>query len=184
MARPWHIVSGALIVVACLAASGCADAMFGVLLAPEEVVGGAANAVASGGAQVLASGSLNELTDTAQTLSDLDRIIKENPQNSDQLTELRNSLAAQDPNAQTAPGATTAATWDGKAVAKRAMDQNTHLPSSRHRAPDRLHLDSDHDILERTRRAKERPDTLPEGSALRSEGGSSYAMSLDPIRLK
>ena len=184
MVRPGQLVSGILLALAALATSGCADAMFGVLLAPDEVVGGAANAVASGGAQVLASGSLSELTDSAQTLSDLDRIIKENPQNSDQLSDLRNSLAAQDPNAQGTPGSALASTWDGKAVAKRAMDQNTHLPSSRRRQPDTLHLDDDHDILMRTRRAKERPDTLPEGSALRGEGESSYAMSLDPIRLK
>ena len=181
MVRPAQLVSGIMVAVAVLATSGCADAIFGVLLAPDEVVGGAANAVASSGAQVLSTGSLSELTDSAQTLSDLDRIIKENPQNSDQLSDLRNSLAAQDPGAS---AATTSATWEGKPVGRRAMDQTTHTPVSRRGRPDQLHLDDDHEILMRTRRAKERPDTLPEGSALRGEGESSFAMSLEPVRLK
>ncbi|MBA3937424.1 MAG: hypothetical protein H0X38_08175 [Planctomycetes bacterium] len=182
MVRPGQLVSGILLAVAVLATSGCADAIFGVLLAPDEVVGGAANAVASSGAQVLNSGSLSDLTDSAQTLSDLDRIIKENPQNSDQLSELRNSLAAQEPTGANA--AATSAIWEGKPVGRRTMDQTTHTPVSRRGRPDQLHLDDDHEILMRTRRAKERPDTLPEGSALRGEGESSFAMSLEPIRLR
>ena len=176
------LVSGLLLGSALSLSCGCANGILGVLLAPDEVAGGAANAVASSGAQALTAGSLSELTDTAQTLSDLDRIIKENPQNADQLTDLRNSLAAQDPGAQTAPP--VAATWEGKPVAGRRMDQATHTPTSRRGQPDALHLDDDHEILMRTRRAKERPDTLPEGSALRGEGESSYALSLDPIRLR
>lgn len=157
--------------------SGCTNSILGVLLAPEGVIAGGASSLAEAGAQTLSGASLEDLSDLGNTITELDRIIAENPDavNADQLRGLRDHLKKNATAADSGP------------------DQRVPLkepPAPRRPTDAKLPVrKSDHLTIlppgegKIVRRAYPRPDTLPDGSALRPDPTPVHTMSLRPVRL-
>lgn len=171
--RRWTvlILGGAL-----LATSGCTSAILGVLLAPEAVVGGAASGLANAGAQTLAGASLDQLSDLGSTVTELDRILEENPDavNAESLRRLRDQLKHGNP-ADTGPDQRQAV----KEPPKPRRPTDTAMPV---RKGDHFRVQPPGESVA-LRRAPPRPDTLPHGGALRPDPTPVHSMSLKPVRL-
>lgn len=165
------ILGGALV-----ATSGCTSSILGVLLAPEGVVGGAASELANAGAQTLAGASLDQLSDLGSTVTELDRILEENPDavNADSLRRLRDQLK-QGNSADTGPDQRQAL----KEPPKPRRHTDTTMPV---RKGDHLRVQPPGEAVA-LRRAPARPDTLPNGGALRPDPTPVHSMSLKPVRL-
>lgn len=171
--RWWNVVIlGSALVIT----SGCTNSILGVLLAPESVVGGAASGLADAGAQTLSGASLDQLSDLGTTITELDRIIAENPDavNADSLRKLRDQLK------------------DGKSVDS-GPDQRQALkepPKPRRPFDTKMPLRKGDQLKVRPpgesvalRRAPARPTTLPDGGTLRPDPTPVHSMSLNPVRL-
>lgn len=162
---------------ALIGSSGCTNSILGVLLAPEGVVTGAAGSAAEAGARSLSGASLEELSDVGNTVSELDRILQENPDavNSERLHDLRNRMEQQT-GKNTGP--------DQRQVAKEPLRprraSDTPMPL---RKGDALTVSPPGDMVV-LRRPPSRPETLPLGSALREDPRPVHAMSLKPVRLQ
>lgn len=156
--------------------SGCTNAILGVLLAPESVVGSAATGLAEAGAKTLSGASLEELSDLGGTVAELDRIIAENPDavNAEQLRVLRDQLKQGTP-ADSGPDQRQAL----KEPPKPRRPSDTKLPVRR---GDVFKIQPPGESLAK-RRAPPRPDTLPDGGTLRPDPTPVHTMSLQPVRL-
>ena len=169
----WLFLASSLV-----ASSGCLDSVLGVMLAPESVLGGLADNVTRSGAEML-NGAAEDLSSAAQTISELDSIIKDNPdaQNVDRLIALRDQLKAQ-PLSDT----TTPSTQTGPKVllARHAMD-NPLLPL---RAGDQLTVLPPGELPAPARGAVPRPDTIGVSSDFRPPTDKSYTLDMKPIRLR
>lgn len=158
-------------------ASGCTNAILGVLLAPEGVVAGGATSLAEAGAETLSGASLEELSDLGTTITELDRILDENPDavNAEQLRGLRDQLKKGATPADSGPDQRQALKEPPRP--RRASD--TKMPV---RKSDNLRIQPPGESVT-VRRAPPRPDTLPDGSALRPDPTPVHTMSLQPVRL-
>lgn len=171
--RWWNmlVLGGALVIT-----SGCTNAILGVLLAPEGVIGGAVSGLADAGAKTLAGASLDQLSDLGTTVTELDRILQENPDavNAESLKKLRDQLK------------------DGKSVDS-GPDQRQALkepPKPRRPTDTKMPMrKGDHFKVQppgeavALRRAPARPETLPDGGTLRPDPTPVHSMSLKPVRL-
>jgi hypothetical protein len=169
----WLFLASSLV-----ASSGCLDSVLGVMLAPEAVLGDLANNVTRSGTEML-NGAAEDLSSAAQTISELDNIIKDNPdaQNVDRLIALRDQLKAQ-PLSDT----TTPQTQGGPKVqlARHAMD-NPLLPL---RAGDQLTVIPPGELPIPSRSTVPRPDTIGVISDFRPVTDKSYTLDMKPIRLR
>jgi hypothetical protein len=156
--------------------TGCTNSILGVLLAPESVVGGAASGLAEAGAQTLSGASLQDLSDLGSTITELDRIIAENPDavNNESLRLLREQLK-QGKSADSGPDQRVAL----KEPPKPRRPTDTAMPV---RKGDHLRIDPPGDSVA-LRRPPARPQTLPDGSTLRPDPTPVHTMSLQPVRL-
>ncbi|MBA3699058.1 MAG: hypothetical protein H0W78_09405 [Planctomycetes bacterium] len=157
--------------------SGCTNSILGVLLAPEGVIAGTASGLAEAGAQTLSGASLDDLSDLGNTVTELDRIIAENPDavNADQLRGMRDHLKK---NATAADSGPDQRRPLREAPAPR-RPSDAKLPV---RKSDNLTIQPPGEGMV-IRRAYPRPDTLPDGSSLRPDPTPVHTMSLRPVRL-
>ena len=171
--RVWSVLlfGGTLLVT-----SGCTNSILGVLLAPEGVVAGAATGLAEVGASTLSGASLDELSDLGSTITELDRILEENPDavNAESLRGLREQLK-EGKSANTGPDQRIAA----KEPPRPRRPSDTRLPL---RKGDNLTIRPPGESIAQ-RRPAPRPDTLPDGSSLQAEQTPVHTMSLQPVRL-
>ena len=173
MRWPLFVVLGS----ALMGLNGCANSVLGVLLAPESVVEGAATGAAQTGAQTLSGASLDELSNFGSTVTELNEILKDNPDavNSDRLRDLRDRLEQQG-GKDSGP--------DQRQVAKEPPNPrrttDTPLPT---RKGDTLAVAPPGDLV-LLRRPPSRPETVPTGSALREDPRPVHAMSMKPVRLQ
>ena len=171
-------LGGLFLVSSLIASSGCLDSVLGVMIAPEAVLGDLVNTATRSGTDLL-SGAAEDLSSAAQTISELDSIIKDNPdaQNVDRLIALRDQLKAQ-PLSDT----TTPQTQSGPTVqlARHAMD-NPLVPL---RAGDQLTVIPPGEQLVPARGAAPRPDTIGVTSDFRPTTEKSYTLDMNPIRLR
>jgi hypothetical protein len=162
-----------LLAAACLALGGCLDDVLGVLLEPVGVVSDAANQVASAGAQTLASVPVTQLTDTAQALQDVNRLIQNNgdPEAQARLATLRDQLIANQNQAHK----------DGAARPRRAGDSMVAPDPST--PPAILTVNPPGPAGLAVRRPEPRPEPLSENSSLRSDDKPAFVLQVQPIRL-
>jgi hypothetical protein len=172
-----------LLAAACLALGGCLDDVLGVLLEPVGVVSDAANQVASAGAQTLASVPVTQLTDTAQALQDVDRLIRNNgdPDAQARLATLRDQLIANQNQAQGGLQLGDVAHKDGAARPRRAGDSMVAPDPST--PPAILTVNPPGPAGLAVRRPEPRPEPLSENSSLRSDDKPAFVLQVQPIRL-
>jgi hypothetical protein len=156
--------------------SGCTSSILGVLLAPEGVVTGAGASLANTGAEALGEASLEQLSDLGSTITELDRILEENPDavNAESVRRLRDTLKQGNP-ADTGPDQRQAL----KEPPKPRRPTDSKMPV---RKGDHLRVQPPGESVA-LRRAPARPDTLPDGGALRPDPTPVHSMSLNPVRL-
>lgn len=172
-----------LVLAACLTLGGCLEDVLGVMIAPVGVVSDAANQVASAGAQALSTAPVSQLSDTAQALQDIDRLIKNtgDPESQARLAALRDQLAANQTQAQGNNPLGDFAHQNGGFAQRRALDAMSGAnPNARHAlltvvppGPPSLAV----------RRPAPRPEPLSENSSLRSGDKPAYVLQVQPIRL-
>lgn len=170
----WHVlILGSTLVLT----SGCTNTILGVLVAPEGVVTGAAAGLAQAGAETLSGASLEELSDLGNTITELDRILDENPDavNADQLRGLRDQLKKSTTSADSGPDQRQAL----KEPPKPRRPSDTQMPVRR---GDNLRVQPPGEMTV-VRRPRPRPETLPDGSTLRPDPAPVHTMSLQPVRL-
>jgi hypothetical protein len=176
------MVKGALtmlLALACLLLGGCLDDVLGVLLEPASVVGDAANQVAASAVQTLASVP-SELTDTAQALQDVDRLIQNSgdPDAQARLATLRDQLIA---NQNASEGGTQLADFahrDPTGGFRRPIDGMSSVLIPNMLAS--LTISLPHSL---TRRPVPRPDVLAQNCSLQRVDAPAFMLSVKPIRL-
>jgi hypothetical protein len=165
-----------LLLVALLSQTGCTQSVLGVLLAPEAVVGGAANSLASTGAEAISATSVSRLSSQEATQNEIDRFLKENPDapNADRLRELQESMRG---------------TPKDTGVVQRQMTKE--LPPPRRPMDKKLPVRkgdlfsiSTPSSSPATRRPPMRPNTQPTAATLKPENQPIHTMSLYPIRVQ
>jgi hypothetical protein len=158
--------------------SGCLDSVLGVMLAPESVIGGLADGVTRSGAELLGQAG-EDLSSAAQTVSELDQLIANNPdaQNVERLRALRDQLKTQPVSDTTAPQAPAG---PPVVTARHAMDD----PLLPRRAADQLVVVPPREHPETTRNASPRPDAIGVVSDFREETSRSYTLDMKPVRLR
>ncbi len=173
MRWPLFLLCGSVLI----GSNGCTSAILGVLVAPESVVSSAAGGVAEAGAQTLSGASLAELSNVGSTVSELDQILKDNPDavNSDRLRDLKSRLE-QEGGKDSGPDQRQVA----KEPPKPRRPTDTPLPT---RKGDTLAVTPPGDLV-LLRRPASRPETVPTGSALREDPRPVHAMSMKPVRLQ
>jgi hypothetical protein len=172
-----------LLAAACLTLGGCLESILGVMLAPVGVVSDAANQVASAGAQGLASVPVGQLTDTAQALQDVDRLIKNSgdPDAQARLASLRDSLIANQNQAQGGTQLGDFAHQDGAGHARRAGDGMIDAdPRALHAL---LTVNPPGAASLAQRRPAAWPEPLSENSSLRSADKPAFVLQVQPIRI-
>jgi hypothetical protein len=172
-----HRCAAVILASSLMMASGCTNAILGVLLAPESVVAGGAAGLAEAGAETLSGASLEELSDLGTTITELDRILEENPDavNADQLRGLRDQLKKDTRAADSGPDQRQPL----KEPPRPRRPSDTKMPV---RKGDNLRIQPPGESVT-LRRAAPRPDTLPDGSSLRPDPTPVHTMSLQPVRL-
>lgn len=168
----WLFLASSLV-----ASSGCLDSVLGVMLAPEAVLGGLADNVTRTGAEVL-TGAAEDLSSAAQTISELDSIIADNPdaQNVDRLIALRDQLKTTPLSDTTTPQTQTNGVkvaqarhaMDNPLIPRRAGDQLTVMPSGGRAVPPR----------------GSRSPTMDSSGNFRQSSDKSYTLDMTPIRLR
>lgn len=168
----WLFLASSLI-----ASSGCLDSVLGVMLAPESVVGGLADNLTRSGTEML-TGAAEDLSSAAQTISELDSIIADNPdaQNVDRLKALRDQLKANPLSDTTNPQAQPDLAKEPRA--RHAMD-NPLIPR---RAPDQLTVLPPGEQPAQLRGT--RTDAMGSGNRLGSPADKSYTLDMKPVRLR
>ena len=164
----------------CLASGGCLEDVLGVMLAPESVVGDAANNVASTAAQSLSGLQAGQLTDTAQALQDVNRLIQNSgdPDAQARLAALRDQLIANQNLAQGGSQLGDFTHADLTGGQRRPLDGMSSILIPAAPATVTMQLPSDS-----TRRPQARPDVLESNSALQHDDAPSFMLSLKPVRL-
>lgn len=147
------------------------------MLAPESVVGGLADNLTRSGTEML-NGAAEDLSSAAQTISELDSIIADNPdaQNVDRLKALRDQLKANPLSDTTNPqvqqdlvkGPRARHAMDNPLVPRRAPDQLTVLPPGEQ--PVQLR--------------GTRSDAMGSGNRFGSPSDKSYTLDMKPVRLR
>ena len=165
-----------LLLMALLSQTGCTQSVLGVLLAPEAVVGGVANSLASAGAEALSATSVSQLSSQEATMNEIDRMLKENPDmpNADRLRELQESMRG---------------TPKDTGVGQRQIVKE--LPPPRRPMDKKLPMRKG-DLFSistpasspATRRPPMRPDTQPKATTLKPENQPIHTMSFYPIRIQ
>lgn len=159
-----------------LLSSGCVGSIVKTLVAPESVVTEGGASLAEAGAKTLSGASLDQLANLNDTVTELDRIIQENPDavNAEQLKLLRDTLK-DGTSADTGP--------DQRQALKEPPKPRRHTDAPMPlRKGDRLTVQPPGESIA-ARRSTGRPDTLPDGSGLRPDPTPVHTMSLRPIRL-
>ena len=172
-----------LLAIACLALGGCLEDVLGVMLAPVGVVSDAANQVAATGAQTLASVPVGQLTDTAQALQDVDRLIKNNgdPEAQARLATLRDSLIANQNQAQGGSELGDFAHHNSAARARRAGDGM--VPADPYAPFALLTVNPPGTASLALRRPEPRPEAASENSSLRAGDKPAFVLQVQAIRL-
>ncbi len=172
-----------LLAAACLALGGCLEDVLGVMLAPVGVVSDAANQVATAGAQSLASVPVSQLTDTAQALQDVDRLIKNNgdPEAQARLAALRDSLVANQNQAQGGTQLGDVAHQNRASQARRAGDAMAGADPYAPYALLTVKPPGPAGLAQR--RPEPRPDAGSENSSLHAADRPAFVLQVQPIRL-
>lgn len=172
-ASGWILLASSLVVL-----NGCLDSVLGVMLAPEAVLGGLADGVTRSGSEIISQVG-EDLSSAAQTISELDRIIADNPdaQNVDRLTALREQLKNSPLSDTTVPQAQTGPVAP---QARRSMD-NPLIP---HRAVDQIVVLPPGELPSPKRNAPSRPETIGIVSDFRSPTKKEYTLDIKPVRLR
>jgi len=172
-----------LLAAACLVLGGCLEDVLGVMLAPVGVVSDAANQVAAAGAQTLANAPVSQLTDTAQALQDVDRLIRNSgdPDAQARLAALRDQLIANQNQAQGSTQLGDVAHQAQGSGARRANDGMVAADPGARRAL--LTVNPPGPAGAAVRRPEPRPEPLSENSSLRSADKPAFVLQIQPIRL-
>jgi hypothetical protein len=172
-----------LLAAACLALGGCLEDVLGVMLAPVGVVSDAANQVAATGAQTLASVPVGQLTDTAQALQDVDRLIKNNgdPDAQARLATLRDSLIANQNQAQGNLALGDVSHQNSAGQARRAADGMAGADPFAPFALLTVNPPGPASLAQR--RPEPRPYASSENSSLRVADKPAFVLQVQPIRI-
>jgi hypothetical protein len=165
-----------VVVIVIFTQTGCTQSVLGVLLAPEAVVGSAANSVASSGAEALSATGLNQLSTAESTSMEIDRLLKDHPDtaNAGRLRELQDSMRGEAKNT----GPDQRMVMNEPPAPRRLMDKA--LPV---RKGDLLSVSTPSSAAP-TRRPVMRPEAQPTAETLKPDHTPVHAMSLTPVRLR
>jgi hypothetical protein len=152
-----------ILLAGCLGTGGCLQSVLAVILAPESVVGSAANSAARTGAEALSESGLDDATAAVQ---DIDRLLKEYP-NADNATRLKALKDQLERDASAQAGGV-----DGAGKRQIARQQG-----------DMLLIDPPGDAVIPRRSVRPRPAVLPTGRGLIPEAEPDHLLLMDPIRV-
>ncbi len=175
-----RLVSWFLLASSVFLTSGCLDTILGVMLAPEAVVAGTAQQAAQAGAQTLADSGLNDLTSTAAAVQDVDRILHNtsDPTEQAKLQSLRDKLVDNEKQAEGTSPLSSYTHQDQQSQLRRPADAMTINPRAQRDSLTVVPPEPSDD-----RRPPPRPDVLPDNSSLQPDAPHGIAISLQPVRL-